>query len=160
MIPSTPAEIGTRGHRARVLIVDDSAMSRQLMHITLKNSYDVIEATDGLQATEILKTDDTIECVVTDDQMPGLSGVDVAKFVSTLPRRVPVVMVTAGTLHPTARQIESHKAGVAALLYKPFTGDQLRRFIDTLVGGQPKFPLPKRPVSPPESTPRSAPVGR
>ncbi len=66
----------------RILIADDSLVSRHLLEATLRKwSYEVIVACDGMEAWEVLKRDDPPRLAILDWVMPGLSGPEVCKRV-------------------------------------------------------------------------------
>ena len=57
----------------RILIVDDEAEIRKILHILLENSgYEVLEASDGLAAVAALKTDDKIDLCIMDCEALGI----------------------------------------------------------------------------------------
>src|SRR5512137_2798906 len=58
----------------RVLVVEDDAFLRQLLRVTLRRSgYEVIEATDGAHAWDMLQKQ-PVPMVLTDWMMPGMDG--------------------------------------------------------------------------------------
>jgi len=61
----------------KVLVVDDSFTARNLVKRLLKKShYQVLEATDGSEALDLLKENPEIKLVITDYNMPGMDGFD------------------------------------------------------------------------------------
>ena len=59
-----------------ILAVDDSASMRQMVSFTLKGAgFDVREATDGVEALEIAKTE-SFDLVLTDVNMPNMNGIE------------------------------------------------------------------------------------
>jgi FixJ family two-component response regulator len=69
------------------------------------------------------EADVSCNCVVTDVHMPGMSGLDLARLLAALRRRVPVVMVTARS----DLSIDARAAAIGAicLLRKPFETEAL-----------------------------------
>jgi CheY-like chemotaxis protein len=120
--------------RPRVLVADDSMLSRRLMASALASSFDVVQASDGLEAIEHLRND-RFACVVTDDNMPGCCGLDIAEFVRSQPgsSRVPVILVTGGSASPTTRQVEGHKVGVAVFVNKPVAPEKLLGLVQMMI---------------------------
>jgi CheY-like chemotaxis protein len=126
--------------RARVLVVDDSDLSRRIMAASLTSTYDVVTANDGLEAIERLNETNDFVCIVTDDNMPGCTGVELAEYVRSrsMLSRIPVVVVTAGSATPTARQVEGHRAGAAVFVHKPVPPGNLLNMVNMLARrGQP-----------------------
>src|SRR5271154_4171099 len=64
----------------RILIADDSIVSRHLLDATLRKwGYEVVVATDGMEAWNVLKQDDAPRIAILDWVMPGLTGPEVCK---------------------------------------------------------------------------------
>lgn len=89
-IVQTPVNIRT------VLVVEDSEITRTLVSGILRSQgHRVIEAEDGSQAVKRL-TDHRIDLVLSDVQMPGMSGLDLLEHIRNTPktRALPVIMLT------------------------------------------------------------------
>src|SRR5581483_8930884 len=66
----------------RVLIADDSIVSRHLLDATLRKwGYEVVVACDGVEAWNILQSPDAPRMVILDWVMPGLTGPEVCRRV-------------------------------------------------------------------------------
>jgi CheY-like chemotaxis protein/HPt (histidine-containing phosphotransfer) domain-containing protein len=94
--PHVEAPLG--GERPKVLVVDDSVTLRRLQTRVLESAgYRVATANDGVQALEVLDTDDEISMLVTDVDMPELDGFGLVEAVRAHGRHasMPVVIVTA-----------------------------------------------------------------
>ena len=66
----------------RILIADDSLVSRHLLEATLKNwGYDVVVACDGTEAWSVLLREDAPALAILDWMMPGLTGPEVCRLV-------------------------------------------------------------------------------
>ena len=66
--------------RLRVLAVDDDASYLHFIRLILTRAgFDVVVAGDGAEALDILRSDDTIDLVLLDLAMPGMTGIDVAQ---------------------------------------------------------------------------------
>ena len=64
----------------RVLIVDDNHFSRKMLSRALSaGGYEVMEAVNGLRASEMVKTEQP-DALVTDLVMPEMSGVELLQF--------------------------------------------------------------------------------
>jgi CheY-like chemotaxis protein len=116
---------------ATVLIADDDARIRRLLHATLRGGgHDVLEATDGERALAAVRAHRPAVAVL-DVQMPGRSGLDVCRTVRADPqlRGIGVVIVSA-----TAVPDDAERAGADAFLPKPFSPLRLLATIDALAG--------------------------
>jgi two-component system chemotaxis response regulator CheY len=117
----------------KFLVVDDSITMRRIIVNALQRIgyVDAIEATDGRDALD--KFDETIGFVITDWNMPKMSGVEFARAVRADPGRaaVPILMVTTrGAREDIVSAVE---AGVNSYVLKPFTPAGLKEKIDRLL---------------------------
>jgi two-component system chemotaxis sensor kinase CheA len=83
--------------RRRVLVVDDSVMTRTLERSILDAAgYDVVVASDGQQALDVLRST-TVDLIISDVEMPRMSGVELTVAVrqDEQLRHLPIVLVTS-----------------------------------------------------------------
>jgi two-component system chemotaxis sensor kinase CheA len=83
--------------RSRLLVVDDSLTTRMLERSILEASgYEVVVASDGLEALQVLRTQE-IDLIVTDVDMPNMDGFTLTATVRADEklRQLPVVLVTS-----------------------------------------------------------------
>ena len=118
--------------RKRVLVVDDSFTVREVERKLLGNrGYDVEVAVDGMDGWNVVRSGQ-FDLVVTDFNMPGLSGLDVARELAEIRPALPVVM-TSGYVRTTDRDLAIQN-GVRELVLKPDTaqalGEILHRLLD------------------------------
>ena len=100
--------------KKKVLMVDDAAVVRQIVTLTLTNAgYEVIQAIDGNDALTKLRTNN-ISMVITDLNMPGMDGIEFIRQVRGKSefRFMPVVMLTTQSRHPKERR-EKRRAPAA-----------------------------------------------
>ncbi len=110
-----------------ILIVDDEPMARTLLRLMLvRSGYEVIEAVDGYDALEKLRTI-LPDLVVLDVMMPGLNGFDVCTSIrdSGSTSRIPVIMLSAKTDSDSIAQ--GMAVGATRYLTKPVSPDELTR---------------------------------
>lgn len=117
----------------RVLIVDDFATMRRIIRNILRQLgfTNFVEADDGVQAWEVLLRD-RVEFIVSDWNMPNMTGIDLLRKVRSDPRtaHIPFLMVTAEAQQENI--IEAVQARVSNYIVKPFTADTLRQKIDKI----------------------------
>ena len=117
----------------KFLVVDDSATMRRIVVNSLQRiGYsDIVEAEDGLDALN--KFDGTIGFVVTDWNMPNMTGTELVQALRQRDdgRTVPVLMVTARSVREDI--ITALEAGVNNYIVKPFTPQVLKEKIDSLI---------------------------
>lgn len=116
-----------------ILIVDDSASLRQVVHIALAQAgYDVVEACDGLDG--LAKLDGRrVHLIISDVNMPNMDGISFVRAVRQHPdyRFIPIVMLT--TEAQEDRKREGQMAGARAWVVKPFQPDQMLKAVAKLV---------------------------
>jgi CheY-like chemotaxis protein/HPt (histidine-containing phosphotransfer) domain-containing protein len=101
--PARPARLRAQRsavEKERILIVDDEPAARVLARSVLeKGGYDVEEAGDGLEALELLGTEELIALVVADLNMPRMDGLELIWEMrdKTEWSHVPVIVVTGET---------------------------------------------------------------
>ncbi len=120
----------------KILIVDDSSTMRRIIKNTLSRlGYeDVLEGQDGLQAFNILSSAPDIALLITDWNMPEMSGLELVKKVRADSRFVdmPIIMVT--TEGGKQEVITALKAGVNNYIVKPFTPQVLKEKFAAVLG--------------------------
>ena len=128
------------GGSGRILVCDDTEQIRALIRVNLElEGYEVVEASDGQVALEILEdTAQPLPDVITlDALMPGRDGWWTVAMIRADPRleHIPIVMVTASVQsHQRAR---AEQADIDGFVAKPFDPDELLAVIGVLaVGGR------------------------
>ena len=120
-------------YRMKVLVVDDFATMRKIVRNILKQIgfEDITEAEDGSVALRLIKSE-PVGLVVSDWNMPNMSGLDLLKEIRKNPQTasLPVFMVTAEGLKENV--MEAVKAGVNNYVVKPFTAEVLQEKIETI----------------------------
>jgi CheY-like chemotaxis protein len=115
----------SRSHR--ILVVDDESTIRTLMTAVLAASgYHVESAEDGAAAWAALQAG-SYDLLITDNNMPKISGVELVKNLRSARMALPVVMV-AGVL-PEEELAQDPSLQLAAKLSKPF---DLADFLNTV----------------------------
>ncbi|WP_170107373.1 chemotaxis response regulator CheY [Stenotrophobium rhamnosiphilum] len=117
----------------KILIVDDFSTMRRIVKNLLGDlGYsNTTEADDGKTAWPLLQAGE-FDFVVTDWNMPGMTGIDLLKNIRADARlaKLPVLMVTAEAQRDQI--IEAAKAGVNGYIIKPFTAVTLKEKIDKI----------------------------
>ena len=121
---------------SNVLIVDDSAAIRKILARVLQQTEiitgSIFEAGDGLQALDILRQN-PISLVLSDINMPNMDGLEFLKEIraNSSWSSVPVVMIT--TEGSQAKVMEAVQAGASGSVRKPFTADQIKEKLNSLL---------------------------
>ena len=111
-----------------IAIVDDDAAVREGIR-ALVRSLGYSASTFG-SAEEFLNSEqlDDTSCLITDVQMPGLSGIDLQDRLIAEGHRFAIIFIT-GYPDENAR-VRAMKAGAIAFLSKPFNADHLIGYLD------------------------------
>ncbi len=109
--------------RLPILIVEDDANLREALVDTLEISrYQVLTAEDGEQALEVLASQG-VGLVVTDVQMPNMTGLELLHEIKSRWPHLPVLLMTAyGVI---SQAVEAMREGACDYLVKPFEVDEL-----------------------------------
>ena len=106
----------------KVLVVDDFSTMRRIVKNTLRQIgfTNIEEAEDGQKAYDRLIVE-KFDFVVSDWNMPNMSGIDLLRKVRATPqiKDIPFLMVTAEAKQENI--VEAIKAGVSNYIVKPFT---------------------------------------
>jgi two-component system chemotaxis response regulator CheY len=115
-----------------ILIVDDFPTMRKIVKSVLKQLgyQNVAEAEDGQIALNMLKNNPSIEFVVSDWNMPNMTGIELLKAVraDAKLKHLPFLMVTAEADKDNI--VEAVKSGVNNYIVKPFNAATMKEKID------------------------------
>lgn len=136
MADTYPKDPGYRGPthlrntvRERIVIVDDEPGVRRLLRAHLSClPYEALEARDAAEAMAFLAEAPRPALVLSDIEMPGLSGVELLKRIKGLDSNIQVVMVTGQQDLETVRQCL--REGAYDYLVKPFDPDDLLNTVE------------------------------
>jgi PAS domain S-box-containing protein len=134
-----PADVFNAGEGNLVLVVDDDAMVRRTTTATLTElGYNVVEAPGGATAVEIMRArPDRFSVVLLDLVMPGMTGSETFRALTSIRPDIPVVVCT-GYAADSHIDIDV-KRRIAGLVQKPFTAERLSRAL-LAAGAQPTRP--------------------
>ena len=119
----------------RFLVVDDSPTMRRIVINALKTfgHTEIVEAGDGQEGFTKLEESGAVDFVITDWNMPIMSGLDLTKAIRSDDRfkHLPILMVTTRGLK--ADIIEALKARVNNYVVKPFTPAILKEKMEAIL---------------------------
>jgi chemosensory pili system protein ChpA (sensor histidine kinase/response regulator) len=132
-----PGFFETRVQRQRhVLLVDDSLSVRKVVsNMLLKLGTKVTTAADGQEALDLILTGNTFDAIITDLEMPRLSGFELVDELRRRPAfaKLPVAMLTT-------RASDKHREfalalGVNEYFSKPIDDARLQRWLERVGSG-------------------------
>ena len=107
----------------KILIVDDSALSRRTLRRILESAgYEVVEADDGMTALELYFLEKP-NLVLLDLVMKGMYGLDVLVKLREMDPKTMVVVASADIQSSTRKMVD--EAGALGFINKPFISEQV-----------------------------------
>jgi len=121
---------------SRILIVDDSPMSRRVVRGILESAgHEVAEAADGLAALERYSLDKP-DLVLLDLVMDGMYGLDVLQKLREIDDQARVIVATADVQSSTRKMAEER--GSAGFISKPIKPETLLGVVNSVLQGTPE----------------------
>ena len=115
-----------------ILIVDDEAINQQVLENHLSShDYQIIQASNGIEAMQMLENGQHPDLILLDIMMPRMSGYDVAKKIRErfMPNELPIIMLTAK--NQVSDLVTGFSSGANDYLAKPFSKHELLARINT-----------------------------
>lgn len=114
----TPVSFSSGEPPAHIVLVDDDSGVRNVAAMMLRCAgYDVLTATDGLEAWDLLRRSPA-DLLITDHHMPGLTGLALIARARAWRQDLPTILIS-GLLDPNEIH-PAHRPAIDAMLTKPF----------------------------------------
>jgi FixJ family two-component response regulator len=109
------------------IIDDDDSMRSAVVSLVRSAGYD---AHGFASAEEFIRSGivASVACIITDIQMPGMSGIELKEHLEASQLPVPVIMITAR--HDPGLEEAAIASGAVCFLRKPFAADALMRCLE------------------------------
>jgi CheY-like chemotaxis protein len=120
----------------KILMVDDDPLMHRLFQRQLERAgYQMVSATNGLEALEVVERE-LPQLIVMDIMMAGMDGLGAIRQLKKkeATKDIPVIVVTAEVSAHDASRRESEAAGAACFLTKPLSPAKLLEEIQRLIG--------------------------
>jgi two-component system chemotaxis response regulator CheY len=118
-----------------ILIVDDSVSVRQQVSKTLCSAgYDVLEASNGREGIEVVRSGAAIALVICDLNMPVANGLEFVEGIKNGASAPPVPVVMLTTDASPERIAQAKRAGAKGWIVKPFRTDLLLAAVRRIAG--------------------------
>lgn len=113
-------------HKFTMLVVDDAPDMCRFARDYFRGEYNVLTASNGEQALDKLRNDDSIDLVVSDVTMPRMDGFQLCEAIKTDLRwsHIPVILLTGRTAEEM--EVQGLKLGADDYITKPFNAETLR----------------------------------
>ena len=128
-----------RGGTETILFVDDELLLVEMAQGLLTGlGYSVIVLNDSLAALELVKTKGAeIDLLITDQTMPGMTGIELAKAVRQLRSDLPIILCSGFSREINPKRIAA--IGISRVAMKPFTPREFGALIRDVLDGKKEF---------------------
>lgn len=119
-------------NKPKILVVDDEPLNHELMEGILSKDYEVIKASNGIDASIILEKN-LPDLIILDVMMPNMNGYAFCRQIKNdiKTRTIPVLMITA--LREDKDKINAIESGADDFLSKPVDINKLRSSVKSLL---------------------------
>jgi YesN/AraC family two-component response regulator len=118
----------SEGTLNKILYVDDEIVNLNLFQLNFKREFEVLIATSGKDALEIIKRED-IKVMITDLRMPGISGIELIEEVKKYDPSIICILLTA-FIEPQVMLKAINEENVFRYLTKPWTKEDVKKVIE------------------------------
>jgi CheY-like chemotaxis protein len=142
-LTQVPIQVVAATRRVRRILVaeDDPDLRRLLASVLRRSGYMVVEAADGTEILDRMESTvwgtrpEAISAIVSDINMPGLTGLDVLAALRCAQWDTPVILISAFGDDDTRK--EAAWLGATAVLDKPLRVDELKAAIERAIEPSP-----------------------
>jgi DNA-binding response OmpR family regulator len=121
--------------RRRVLVADEDPKVVAFIIETLRaDGFAVFHAYDGLSATELAFAIDAVNLIITNTRVSGLPGIELVYLLRARLPYVPIIYLA--NIDRSTPAIEAKLPRDVPILREPFTAEELRHMVTTLLPGE------------------------
>lgn len=119
--------------KAKIMIVDDAEMNREILMAILGDEYEYVQAENGRQAIHILQQDMNIDLMLLDINMPEMNGFQVLDRMNTFHwiNDIPVIMISSEEKKDVIEQ--AYILGAEDYIRRPFDAFIVRRRVQNIL---------------------------
>ncbi|MET0533056.1 MAG: response regulator [Steroidobacter sp.] len=132
----------------KILVAEDDAEARELLLLSLADGdYDLLEASDGIEALHLLRTEHP-DLLITDIVMPRMDGYELVRKLrqDETMSATPVIFCSASYHEREVREM-ARSLGVRSTLSKPFDLNTVRATVNAALASKPAVPTPTPPAA-------------
>jgi len=130
----TGALTRTKGHNRRIMVVDDDEGMRHILSMALSGmGYEVVAASSGTEALNLLLKS-SFALVLTDLEMPGMDGWNLAYRIKKRFPGIPVVLITGYAKEAVMERMKG--SSVDDVIFKPFRLEDILKTAEKLLGAE------------------------
>ncbi|WP_455584852.1 hybrid sensor histidine kinase/response regulator transcription factor [Bacteroides sp.] len=133
-----PEQKNVPDSKFRILIVEDNDELRAFVKDCLSDDFQTFDSYNGVEALKVLETE-SVDLIISDILMPEMDGLELCNAIKTDPAysHLPVILLSAKT--DTKTKIEGLNKGADIYLEKPFSIEQLRAQIYSIIENRNKL---------------------
>ena len=119
--------------KQQLLIVDDEEINRTILSMMFDADYDIIEASNGEMAIEVIEKNHDLALILLDVIMPVMNGFGVLDYMREheLLEKIPVILITSQT--PQESEEKAYEYGIADVMHKPFEPSIVKRSANNII---------------------------
>lgn len=119
--------------KAKIMIVDDAEMNREILMVILGDEYEYVQAENGRQAIHILQQDMNIDLMLLDINMPEMNGFQVLDRMNTFHwiNDIPVIMISSEEKKDVIER--AYILGAEDYIRRPFDAFIVRRRVQNIL---------------------------
>ena len=118
----------SESERPRILIVDDEEAILETMTFTFMDLYEVLTTSDPTQALQIMEENQPIAVVITDQRMPGMTGVELlSETYQRFPETIRIILTGFADAEATVKAIND--GHIYGYVDKPWEPDELKAIV-------------------------------
>ena len=111
----------------KILIAEDDYTSRLMLQVILEKwKYKVVTAENGIEAWDLLQTNEQPQIAILDWEMPEMDGLEVCQKARALDRENPIYIIMLTGRNTTSDIVYGLDAGADDYITKPFDENELR----------------------------------
>jgi two-component system chemotaxis response regulator CheY len=111
----------------KIMIVDDEPISRRILkNFLIECGYEVLSASDGIEALEIIRSPDAPRLVISDWMMPNMNGVELCEKVRGMENKQYIYFILLTTRAEKGDIIKGLESGADDFIVKPFDREELK----------------------------------
>jgi two-component system, chemotaxis family, chemotaxis protein CheY len=115
----------------KILLIDDSTLSRNILKRSLAGNHEFFEAENGMRGIELFYVEKP-DLVFLDLTMPDSNGLEILEQLKQMDAQARVIIGTADIQEFTRQQ--ANELGASAYLNKPFTPDVVQEVVNKVMG--------------------------
>ncbi len=127
-------------HRSSILVIDDLAVSRDILCNLLEDEYNILQAEDGQEGLEVLRAHtDEIVAILLDMVMPNMNGQEFLAYKNNISSAADIPVIVISTEDSAETQIHMLELGVNDYITKPFVPVMVKKRLNNVLEYSSRF---------------------